>query len=455
MRALLRIAGVLAALAPVSAFGVSNVRAPNESVQILADQASAPGEWVMVERSKSGPVGPLDDELLVEAPPHGRIQFGISRPIPVLFTYSLEVKPPVPTSNFNVAVAFLDAIKDFGAAPPGVKHAPFAMQAGAAGCPVYAGVDLCRLSDRGRGLVDFKEEARQALSSAMALDREKVDEYKRIFNELSVALEQLEKDIAAIDAADLRASLQPGGATLANARKQESIQSRIERIDTAIALASRRSDVSTAIRFAIEFASEYQKTFTTQYLGPALNYDSANDRPVELLVAPNDKFADVFPRDAKAYQQARAGTFKMAVKPLERLSLSLGAGVLYSFVRDPQFSVAENAAGQLTVAKKEDDYAEFEGAIVLNITGADWKLFGVHPFVQVGLAPSSDNLAILAGAGLQMFDRGALSLGAIYQRVDRLAPGLSEGAVIDSPERLSTDREFKTGLYLMLSLNLK
>ena len=458
----------LAALVP--AIGCADsVVVEGDTVEILADQTTAPGEWLLDEpRRDVRPIGPLNVAKAVFQEPRHTAQFAIANPIPVLFSYSLEFKEPVPTANYTAAVEFLKGIKGFGGPPAAVKSAVREMATSTPpGCPLlYATVDLCALRVSAGMLVDFEENARTALADAMAFDQAAVKQKKRELNELVPAFRVLREDLAKVDAEDLRAATPRAAAglnpkqTLQQLQQQllkapPSLAGRKDAVETALALIPRKADISAATSFALDFIAEYQKTFVKLPLGKPHDYDPANDQPVELKIAANNKFADVFPSGTDGFQRAREGTFKFTLKPHERLSLSIGAGVIYSFVRDPEFSVAEDDAGQLTIAKKEDDYAEFDGAVVLNITSADWRVFGAHPFVQLGVAPSSDNLAILAGAGLQLFDRGAISLGAIYQRVNRLAPGLSEGSVIDAPEELVTKTEFKAGLYLMLSVNLK
>jgi hypothetical protein len=452
----------LTAFAPAMGFADSGVVVEGDTVEILAAQASAPGQWLLDEPDRDvRPIAPLDGEISVFLEPRHTARFAIADPIPALFSYSLELKEPVPTANFTVAVEFLKAIKGFGGPPSQVKLLGASVQPG---CPFrYAGVDLCVLRANAAKLFAFEQDARTALANAMAFDYAAVAQSKRELHESAPALLMLRQDLAKVDAEDLRATTQgaPASISLKDLRTQllaaaaPAFPAQFDALDTATALIPRRADISQAATFALDFIVEYDKTFVKLPLGKRQDYDPANDQPVELTVAANNKFADVFPPGTEDFQRARAGTYKLTVKPRERLSLSIGAGLMYSFVRDPEFSVAEDDAGQLTIAKKEDDYAEFDGAVVLNVTSADLRLFGAHPFVQLGISPSSDNLAILVGAGLQLFDRGAISLGAIYQRVNRLAPGLAEGDVISAPEELVTKTEFKSGLYLMLSVSLK
>lgn len=448
----------LTGIVPGIGWSAQDVEVRGGTVEIQADQRSAPGDWLTANAgAQPASIGSLGEDLTILLEPERKARIVVAKPLSVLFTYSLEAKDPVPTASFTAAIEFLKGIQSFGSGPAGAKGAAAALVMGAGGgCPAtYAGVNLCVLQISAASLLDFRSEARKALSNAMSADADAIQRSKESLRALAEQFEQLEKDVASINEEDLRASVgAPGKTPLAQALKNSGT-TEAPLFQTALALNLNRTEISAASQLARQFVADYQDSFVKLPLGKTISYDAGHEQPFTLVVAANRKYADFFPAGTDKYQNARAGSFALRVAPKERLALSLGAGVLYSFVRDPEFSVSENSSGALTIAKKENDYAEFNGAVVLNVTGAKWRLFGAHPFVQVGLAPSSENLAVLAGVGLQLFDRGAVSLGAIYQRVDTLAGGLAEGQIVESVDALKTEKEFKTGLYLMLSVTTK
>jgi hypothetical protein len=472
-------AWLLTSLIPIGVQAADRVEVQGRAVEIQVDQLSEPGQWIVVESAAPGAPtlsGSLRDEMTVLLPPARVARVVVVNSVPVLFNYSLKIGEPVETESFKAAVAFLEQLAPLNP----VNRAKLSdMQRRSESCTVwYADVNLCEVRQWAQELLSFKDkQAPDALSAVISANLQVVGKHKADFSSMSTSLQKLQKALRVLGETDSQASIEAsrgewslnGIAGVGTLRDLYSLVTRgtpeerrvnaaeANLVSAALGLVAHSERFDKAISYALDFCKDYQRTFERNELrdgSKVIEYDAGRGRSIEVSVVANRRFAELFPPGTQAYQDMRLGTYEINVKPKERLSLSLGAGVIYSFVRDPEFSVATGADGVLMIARKEDDYAEFDGAVVLNVTGADWKLFGVHPFVQIGVAPSSEHLAVLAGVGLQLFDKGAISLGAIYQRVQRLSPGLFEGQVIDDADALRTDHEFKTGLYLMLSFNL-
>jgi hypothetical protein len=448
------------------------------SVDILVDQGTAKGMVSIGDRKRvesAVQAGRLEDKPQIVLEPRDAAQLIVVQALPILFNYAAEITQTTPTSNYTAAIGFLEQIKSL--APPSATPGAKVTRTSPEKCRVtYTGLCLQDTLNRVSGIEDFAEVARDALLHAIAHDTSAVARDKERLQVLVKSLGDLTSEIEKINRADYDASMLattkpsigawnvtgkaqvPNGAgpladILDKNRDTKDVVMIVRRIG---ALVSHVRDLQDALALARDFEAAYRTALDDKAVGDTLTYDPANSRVQTFTVAANAQFSELFPPEVLKYQSERTGTFEIGYEPYERLSLSPGAGVVYSFVRNPEFAAQPiGATGQFSVVKEEEDYAALDGVIVLNITGSKWRLFGVHPFVQVGLVPSSDKLAILLGGGLQLFDRGALSMGAIYQRVDSLSDGLSEGSTITSADELKTDKEFKAGFFLSLAITVE
>jgi hypothetical protein len=92
---------------------------------------------------------------------------------------------------------------------------------------------------------------------------------------------------------------------------------------------------------------------------------------------------------------------------------------------------------------------------MLTITPNAWAqpTFGGH--FQVGITPKKNEVAFYLGAGIDAQQLFSIGLGVVFQQVDALAPGISIGQTITSAEALKTDRRFRLGPYIHVTITKK
>jgi hypothetical protein len=175
---------------------------------------------------------------------------------------------------------------------------------------------------------------------------------------------------------------------------------------------------------------------------------------VTVSVTLNSDFAPLTD-SAKAIATKRTGTFIFHVDSYQFWHPSISAAAIYSFVRNPTYSVQSNSSNQLAIGQNTNDYNKLSGAVALNLTPDWWNDDLLKPHLQIGLIPDSDKLAFLAGMGVTAGSYVEFNFGAIYQKTSALAAGLSIGQVVQSTGALKTQTEYKAGLYIGVGVKLK
>ena len=67
----------------------------------------------------------------------------------------------------------------------------------------------------------------------------------------------------------------------------------------------------------------------------------------------------------------------------------------------------------------------------------------------MGIIPVEDNMGVGLGFGFSIDqNKGMLSLGAVYQKVDSLAEGQMVGQELSSVNDLIVESDYKSGVYL-------
>lgn len=405
---------------------------------------------------------------------------------PILFKYSLSDPVKTPTQNFENAKKFAEAIKKLlGELSPENDQADATVKIRKSGqrdseLPNFrvGEVKTAPFLLAMQGVLRFPEDAAEIIDSTLPsgsgsqdadLTTEKhTDRVKSLKSDAETVIDGLAK----LSAANLGLAL-PGGTIRfcpdADCRTEIPLPSR-EDLKKAMSAVDRQNganvyelifdvfygndDVEGIANAAVDFAVAFLAIPETSIVGSPIAYDRANITSVELKVTENNKFDELLSKRALRYKLEKQGSHKIIIKPRERFSLSISAGAIYSFVKDPQFSVKEDSDGNLTVARTSNDVNEFGGAVALDITRSEWAEYGVVPFFQVGVSPENSNLAFLAGVGIKAFDQFTLSAGYIYQQVDELSGGLSVGDTLTSADDLNTDDKFEGDLYIMLGVNL-
>jgi hypothetical protein len=144
------------------------------------------------------------------------------------------------------------------------------------------------------------------------------------------------------------------------------------------------------------------------------------------------------------------GDASFTVSPLSRVAITFGAAAVYSFVRSPTFSAASSGS-QFVVKQTRDEYKKVDGAVMMQVEPTAWDLGPLNVGFQVGVAPKTD-LGLFLGLSLRAANHFTLGAGVAFQRVDRLAPGLAVGQTIASQDALKTEKTFRSGLYLNITV---
>jgi len=85
--------------------------------------------------------------------------------------------------------------------------------------------------------------------------------------------------------------------------------------------------------------------------------------------------------------------------------------VIYNRIKYPQYGTGPNAAGA-TVVKKKDDHQPINAAVMFNFIPRLHSISSVYPMFQIGFSSAKDFPGILAGVGVRMVGRFAVSLSA-------------------------------------------
>ncbi len=179
--------------------------------------------------------------------------------------------------------------------------------------------------------------------------------------------------------------------------------------------------------------------------------DAQKDITQPVIIAPNPAYAN--DPAVKAEQASFAGTYNFVISPAQSFHYRIGAGLIYSFVRNPDYSVATAADGTLTITEKSADYNEVGGAVALNIYPDRFFHEGVKWFGQIGASPAKDAHALFAGAGFFAFEKFTLAAGLIYQQRRELGGGQTVGATLAKAEDLNVRVAFKAGFYVQLGVD--
>lgn len=149
-----------------------------------------------------------------------------------------------------------------------------------------------------------------------------------------------------------------------------------------------------------------------------------------------------------------AGDFKLRFVPYSPVRLGLGAAAIYSFVSDAKYTTQPVDGGfRIVESPDQKQYQEGGIAAVLTITPRGWTDPTFGGFFEVGVQPT-DDLGLIAGAGIRLFDIASFGAGIAFQQVDVLSPGLSLGDTIAAESDLKTAKRFKAGVYLHITLSI-
>jgi hypothetical protein len=227
--------------------------------------------------------------------------------------------------------------------------------------------------------------------------------------------------------------------------------------------ATRSRDVGDALATLIRFSSAVDALgkrvqIIDEHGKPVvLDFDTLNDRKYTVKINfKND--ADGLPKDVRTSiddSDALTGDFKIIDQPYHTIHvLGGGPAAVYSLIKQPQFSV-DKSGEDLVIKRKPGDRVNGQDvAAMLNLIPTGWD----DPFFawafQIGVTPKKDNFAAYVGTGPVFKSYFFVGAGFVVQQVNQLAPGLTVGQVVTSVDDLKTVKEYKTGIYIHLTINL-
>jgi hypothetical protein len=242
-------------------------------------------------------------------------------------------------------------------------------------------------------------------------------------------------------------------ATLVNTLERKGVENAQMYVDVTMAFQTERKNLLAQVTDVRDLANAITSTSAVSLV--SVDYVQEKDQELIIDVKANPRFASFLGEKAKAYQAERLGAYSIVFSPYELIHMRPSLGIIYSFVKSPKFSAERNAEGDLTIAGNTDEYTEYGALVAMDFVPDRYFRKGIQPYFQVGVSPKSDNLGVAVGIGIRAYKAYTLSIGAVYQRVDKLASGLAVGDVIEGEDDLKKSKEFKLGFYLGVGVKLQ
>jgi hypothetical protein len=214
-------------------------------------------------------------------------------------------------------------------------------------------------------------------------------------------------------------------------------------------LQSRRVELIEGARKLVAFAKQLQEMASPLRLGDVL-YKIKDD---QIWILKIERIDANTPESGKRPDKPE-GEFAIRFVPYSPVKLGLGAAAIYSFVSDAKYTTQPVDGGfQIVESPDQKQYQEGGIAAVLTITPRGWTDPTFGGFFEVGVQPT-DDLGLIAGAGIRLFDIASFGAGIAFQQVDVLSPGLSLGDTVAAESDLKTAKRFKAGVYLHITLSI-
>jgi hypothetical protein len=438
-----KLQGVAAALFWAALIAVRPVYADGDT-EILIRHS----DGLVFENENGAPRTPagkrLDHKPTFEARGGNTVLVSIVDANPLLFKYTLKKGTATATSNSVALRTFTDSLSSFitnlpqtgavrthfGLAMTGMSVQAQAINAGLTSCSTRFPDLVAKLAAVGAiaNAIDLAAKNREQIAID-SLDRP--DDAKRAVGGWQLqlwadTLKAADKDLEGIAVLLLQPPLSP---------------------DCAGFVALARTEVSSA-RLLVDELEAFRKLVIA--IGDHIDLDSftvnvSENQPIEIKIETTANFPAAFKLTNKRF----VGDATVTIAPFSRVALSVGAAAVYSFVRNPTFTVG-TSGGQLVIQQKDNQYKKFDVAAMMEIEPRGWDLGPLSLGVQLGVSPKSD-LGLFLGLSLRATGFFTLGAGLAAQQVDVLKQGLSVGQVITSSDQLKTDKTFRTGLYLHIT----
>jgi hypothetical protein len=383
----------------------------------------------------------LDASATFHARKDSTVRISIVDANPLLFKYTLQLGTAVQTANSKALGGFADSLDSF--------LANFAGPATATGAsPLARFVSAPPTGDRCQqainGLVTLAGKINKAAAERGDIASQSLTDHAAAKNAVKTwdlssrnkELKQLDQDLEAIAVEFLKSHVSGSGVTAPCSDPDA---------EGVVALArTELPSIGKVLDNLNEFAKLVDQIDEPIALPPfVVNIDQ--DQPIILKIAKSDNWPPGL-SDKKLF----IGDASFTVSPLSRVSITFGAAAVYSFVRAPTFSAA-SSGGQFVVKQTKNDYKKVDGAVMMQVEPTAWDLGPLNVGFQVGVAPKTD-LGLFLGLSLRAANHFTLGAGVAFQRVDRLGPGLAVGQTIASQDALKTEKTFRSGLYLNITV---
>lgn len=168
---------------------------------------------------------------------------------------------------------------------------------------------------------------------------------------------------------------------------------------------------------------------------------------IAVKVNPETKYDDYLSSTAKDKRTKGLRTINITVRPHAVASLRPGVGFVLGFLRNPTFT-ATKSGDVFRIVQNDTPLTRYSVAAMLNIVPRGWDEPTFGGYFQVGISPKTDETGILFGVGLSAQSLFTFGGGLMIQQVRALAPGLSVGGTIASPDDLKVQHVFKPAFYV-------
>jgi hypothetical protein len=176
---------------------------------------------------------------------------------------------------------------------------------------------------------------------------------------------------------------------------------------------------------------------------------------IDRVELPKSFRADV--DDAVKKRGWRDGKFIFKNSPLHPVRLTAGPALVYSLLKRKEYFADKKSDTDSTLVIKQKPKERLTGEMVgvmLNIIPRKWD----DPFFggsfQLGVTAGKETFGAAAGFGISVSDIFSIGVGALVQRQDRLAAGLSVGDTLQSTTDLKIEKEYKAGAYFHITTHI-
>jgi hypothetical protein len=405
--------------------------------ELKAWHRRAGGFIVEGEARPKGPVGP-NEHFFMRA--HGRFDVVVLDTNPFLFTYSAAKGPSTPSPNQQAAEAFLKAAGSLGGMLP-------AMGKGAPPLTQIDDLDIDKLrksiSDSDTNLKSLGAKIDQSLAisgeTAEAYETE-ASKFRAQFTTWPAIFGDMTSQFGNLDRVLLKCGENPDAAVTTN---NGAAKCSDEQVRTIVGPLHDAKDTALAKEAVLKsFYEDLNKL--KPFRSDPVDYEST-DTSITITAKANTKYSVFLTEAGKGEQAAGAGDLRLPLRAYSRFDLIPGPALVYSWVRNPTFSIVAEG-DKFRIVTTSEPFSAYSVGAMLNIVPRRWEDPGLTGLFQVGITPVKDKIGIFGGAAIVLVEKVTIGVGFMRQQVNALADGT--GPLIDSPDRLKLKTTWKSGAYL-------